>query len=222
MKKITNFLKTYWRIWLILLFVSALFLFFYRVARSVGVLDLTSLIVREFGILTYYLFIMGFLLAVNFFTFGRKNSKSWGVYRILGLFGVLFFSISLPFIFEGKKSLAQASNDPRFNLITLGLIFSILLFAVGEILLYLYNLLQNSNKNIDADKFNMTCPTCYGKGFVDLNDIKRLGMEKDWTQGYCRYCDGDGKVEKGKTRFENPLSTENHGWHELAKKFNKD
>jgi hypothetical protein len=222
MKKITNFLKTYWRIWLILLFVSALFLFFYRVARSVGVLDLTSLIVREFGILTYYLFIMGFLLAVNFFTFGRKNSKSWGVYRILGLSGVLFFSISLPFIFEGKKSLAQASNDPHFNLITLGLIFSILLFAVGEILLYLDNLLQNSNKNIDADKFNMTCPTCYGKGFVDLDDIKRLGMEKKWGQGYCRYCDAKGKVERGDTFEKNPLNTENHGWHELAKKFNKD
>jgi hypothetical protein len=181
-----------------------------------------SSIVGELSKVLYYLFIMGFLLAVQFFTFGRKNSKSWGVYRILGLFGVLFFSISLSFIFEGKKSLAQASNDSRFNLITLGLIFSILLFAVGEILLYLYNLLQNSNKNIDADKFNMTCPTCYGKGFVDLNDIKRLGMEKDWTQGYCRYCDGDGKVEKGKTRFETPLSTENHGWHELQKKYNKD
>ena len=220
MKKITNFLKTYWWIWLILLFVSALFLFFYRVARSIGLPSLISSIVGEFGIITYYLFFIGFILAVQFFTFGRKNSKSWGVYRILGLCGVLFFSISLSFIFEGKKSLAQASNDSRFNLITLGLIFSILLFAVGEILLYLYNLLQNSNKNIDADKFNMTCPTCYGKGFVDLNDIKRLGMEKDWTQGYCRYCDGDGKVEKGKTRFGNPLSTENHGWHELQKKYN--
>ena len=222
MKKITNFLKTYWWIWLILLVISALFLFFYVLARSFGLPALISSIIHEFGIITYYLFFIGFILAVQFFTFGRKNSKSWGVYRILGLFGVLFFSISLSFIFEGKKSLAQASNDPRFNLITLGLIFSILLFAVGEILLYLYNLLQNSNKNIDADKFNMTCPTCYGKGFVDLNDIKRLGMEKDWTQGYCRYCDGDGKVEKGKTRFGNPLSTENHGWHELQKKYNED
>jgi len=214
MKKITNFLKTYWWIWLILLVVSALFLF-------IGVPAIrSSIVVGELSKVPYYFLIGGFFIMLHSFTFGRKNSKSWGVYRILGLCGVLFFSISLPFIFEGKKSLAQASNDPHFNLITLGLIFSILLFAVGEILLYLYNLLQNSNKNIDADKFNMTCPTCYGKGFVDLNDIKRLGMEKDWTQGYCRYCDGDGKVEKGKTRFENPLSTENHGWHELQKIFN--
>jgi DnaJ-class molecular chaperone len=57
----------------------------------------------------------------------------------------------------------------------------------------------------------MTCPRCYGKGFVDLNDIKRLGMEKEWKQGFCRYCEGEGEVEKGKTKILNPLGPV---WHE--------
>jgi DnaJ-class molecular chaperone len=54
----------------------------------------------------------------------------------------------------------------------------------------------------------MTCPRCYGKGFVDLHDIKRLGMEEKWGQGYCRYCDGEGKVKMGKTKELNPLDTQ--------------
>ncbi len=207
MKKITNFLKTYWWIWLILLVVSALFLFF-------GAPAIGSFLYRLFCGFA----LTSLMLFCWIFTFGRQNSKCWGVYRILGLIGSIFLFICLYIILK-RRSLYDALNDSNFNIYTLGLIFSILLFAVGEILLYLDNLLQNSNK---ADKFNMTCPTCYGKGFVDLNDIKRLGMEKDWTQGYCRYCDGNGKVEKGKTKVESPLVTENHGYHELRKIFNKD
>lgn len=211
MEKITNFLKTYWWIWLILLVVSALYLFF-------GAPAIGSFLYNLFGVLLSTALVSIFWI----FTFGRNNSKSWGVFRILGLSGILIFCIFLSFIFEGKKGLYQASNDSLFNFSFLGLIFSILLFAVGEILLYLDKILQNSNKNIDADNFNMTCPTCYGKGFVDLDDIKRLGMEKKWGQGYCRYCDAKGKVERGDTFEKNPLNTENHGWHELAKNFNKD
>ncbi len=52
---------------------------------------------------------------------------------------------------------------------------------------------------------SMTCPRCYGKGFVDLNDIKRLGMEGRWSQGYCKYCDGEGDVKKGQTKELDPL-----------------
>jgi hypothetical protein len=155
------------------------------------------------------------------FTFGRNNSKSWGFYRMVGLLGSIFLFFVLYRILN-RMGLYEALNDSHFNIYTLGLIFSILLFAVGEILLYLDKILQNSNKNIDADKFNMTCPTCYGKGFVDLDDIKRLGMEKKLGQGYCRFCDGEGDVEKGKTITKNPLNTENHGLNELAKIFNKD
>ena len=48
----------------------------------------------------------------------------------------------------------------------------------------------------------MNCPTCIGKGFVDLNDIKRLGKEDEWEQGYCRYCRGKGDFTKGITKKE--------------------
>jgi hypothetical protein len=42
------------------------------------------------------------------------------------------------------------------------------------------------------------------KGFVDLIDIKRLDRENEWVQGYCRYCDAQGFVERGKTKKINP------------------
>jgi hypothetical protein len=78
-----------------------------------------------------------------------------------------------------------------------------------------------SNENIISDNLKnnggsntMTCPRCFGKGFVDLNDIKRLGMQDFWDQGFCRYCDGQGEVEKGKTKVINPLNTEiGPSWH---------
>lgn len=50
----------------------------------------------------------------------------------------------------------------------------------------------------------MICPRCLGKGFVDLNDIQRLAREGYWGQGYCRYCDAQGFVERGKTKEINP------------------
>ena len=53
-------------------------------------------------------------------------------------------------------------------------------------------------------KSEMICPRCLGKGFVDLNDIKRLDRENEWDQGYCRYCDAQGFVERGKTKIINP------------------
>ena len=65
----------------------------------------------------------------------------------------------------------------------------------GEIALYLHKLTEF-----------MICPRCVGKGFVDKNDITRLGMEGSWSQGYCRYCDGKGKVDVGKTKKINPKS----------------
>ena len=65
------------------------------------------------------------------------------------------------------------------------------------------------------DGSSMTCPRCYGKGFVDLNDIKRLGMEGVWEQGYCRYCDGEGEVKKGQTKELNPLRIDiGPVWHD--------
>lgn len=57
---------------------------------------------------------------------------------------------------------------------------------------------------INLNKDEMFCPRCVGKGFVDLNDIKRLDREGEWGMGYCRYCDGQGFVERGKTKIVNP------------------
>jgi hypothetical protein len=34
-------------------------------------------------------------------------------------------------------------------------------------------------------------------------------MENQWGQGFCRYCDGIGEVEKGKTKEINPLKGKN-------------
>ena len=59
---------------------------------------------------------------------------------------------------------------------------------------------------INLNKDEMFCPRCVGKGFVDLNDIKRLDRKEEWAMGYCRYCDGQGFVERGKTKLVNPRS----------------
>jgi hypothetical protein len=208
MEKITNFLKTYWWIWLILLVASSLFLIFGASAIGSFLGNLMS------GIFTIALFGLIWL-----YTFGRGQTQSWGVFRILGILGVLFFILVLYFgpFDDGKNNLREALDNSFFNFASLGLIISLFLFVLGEIFLYLDNL-QNSIKNIELDKLNtsnnMTCPRCYGKGFVDLNDIKRLGKEQGWGQGFCRYCDGEGKVEKGKTKILNPLSDIGPGWHE--------
>ncbi len=46
------------------------------------------------------------------------------------------------------------------------------------------------------------CPRCLGKGDVDLEDLKRLGMELKWATGPCAYCQGKGEVsEKMKSRI---------------------
>ena len=217
MEKITNFLKTYW--WILLVASSLFFIFG---ANAIG-----SFVFYLIGLI----FIISFLYLPWIYTFGRGQTQSWGVFRILGILGVLFFI----FIFYagpfdgGKRRIEEAIDNSLFNFASLGLIFSLFLFVLGEIFLYLDNL-QNSIENIKAQlphlkpRFNlseenasnsMTCPRCYGKGFVDLNDIKRLGMEQEWGQGFCRYCEGEGEVEKGKTKILNPLGTDiGPAWHE--------
>lgn len=39
------------------------------------------------------------------------------------------------------------------------------------------------------------CPRCVGKGYVDMDDIKRLKNELKWMPGKCAYCNGAGKVK---------------------------
>lgn len=40
------------------------------------------------------------------------------------------------------------------------------------------------------------CPRCIGKGFVDLDDIRRLNRQLKWVPAPCAYCDATGRVEK--------------------------
>jgi hypothetical protein len=212
MEKITNFLKTYWWIWLILLVASSL-LFIIGASAIISFYDKLLNVLRGFFGL---IIVIGFLKLIWDFTFGRGKTLSWGVFRILGIIGVLLFSSGLylgPFQ-EGENNLSEALDNSFFNFASLGLIFSLFLFVLGEIFLYLDNL-QNSIENIEANNLgkvkasnSMTCPRCYGKGFVDLDDIKRLGMEQKWGQGFCRYCGGEGEVEKGITKTLNPLITD--------------
>ena len=217
MEKITRILKKYWWIWLILLLISALFLIF-------GASKIRSFVGNVFSTLVF----IALSLLCWAYTFGREQTKSWGVFRILGIVGVLFFVLTLylgPFD-EGKNNFNKALDQRGFNFLSLGLVFSLFFFVLGEIFLYLENL-QNSIKAIERDilfkekKSNtMTCPRCYGKGFVDLNDIKRLGMDQEWGQGFCRYCEGEGEVEKGKTKILNPLRTDiGPAWHESENEY---
>ena len=198
MEKIKNFLKTYWWIWLLLLVISALFLFFGK--HAIGSLLYNFLI---------SCFIAFSVISSIVWPLSRVHIISWGIYRLLGLFGIVCFAVAISIIIDNSKSLFDAQNHPLFYFFTRGLFFSILLYSFGEILLYLNNLQKSIKENNEINNSNMTCPTCYGKGFVDLNDIKRLGMEKDWTQGYCKYCNGEGKVRKGITMFKNPLNKDN-------------
>jgi hypothetical protein len=91
--------------------------------------------------------------------------------------------------------LEYRKDDLNDNKHLLWMLICVLAIIGGEIALYLHKLTEF-----------MICPRCVGKGFVDKNDITRLGMEGSWSQGYCRYCDGKGKVDVGKTKKINPKS----------------
>ena len=131
--------------------------------------------------------------------------------RSIGLAIILLFSIILYFgpLNEGKDKIAVSFKHPLFTHIIICLITGIIIFCFAEILIYLNKIFSTKieDKETNIEDKEMTCPRCYGKGFVDLNDIKRLGKEKEWGQGYCRYCDGKGEVFKGKTKIVNPLSS---------------
>ena len=64
---------------------------------------------------------------------------------------------------------------------------------------------SNSSSSESKSDNLVVCPRCYGKAYVDLNDIKRLGMEHTWSHaGPCGYCDGTGRVRASKVRFVSP------------------
>jgi DnaJ-class molecular chaperone len=62
------------------------------------------------------------------------------------------------------------------------------------------NINNNNNSKSTGDsnqpKLERFCPRCVGKGFVDDNDIKRLGKERTWSPGVCGFCKGTGYVER--------------------------
>ena len=125
----------------------------------------------------------GVFIILAVYALFNKELRIWRVFRA---FGISIFV----FNFIGYRSDNQ--ND---NIHLSWMIFSLLAIIGGEIALYLHKLTEF-----------MICPRCVGKGFVDKNDITRLGMEGSWSQGYCRYCDGKGKVDVGKTKRINPRS----------------
>jgi hypothetical protein len=65
---------------------------------------------------------------------------------------------------------------------------------------------NNNNNNSKSTgesyqpKLERFCPRCVGKGYVDDNDIKRLGRERTWQSGSCGFCRGTGYVERTDTR----------------------
>jgi hypothetical protein len=200
-EKITKFLMKYWWIWLVLLVISSLFLIF---GRSVIGSFLTNLF--------WNVLAMAFVFFLHRYTFGNAKTKTWGIFRLIGILGTLFFSWVLFEVFKiSFERQADVHIHPYFSIASIGLICSFLFFSIGEILNYLEhihntNIKIMANYSFDKEQENqkMICPRCLGKGFVDLNDIKRLGMETRWEQGACPYCGGQGNVKRGKTIEKDP------------------
>ncbi len=199
-EKITKFLMKYWWIWLILLVISSLFLIF---GRSVIGSFLTNLF--------WNVFAMAFVFYMYRYTFGNAKTKTWGIFRLIGILGTLFSSWGLFEVFKiSFTKLSEWPNHPYFKIASIGLILSLLFFSIGEIINYLEHI-HHTNEKIAKYSYQnkqenqkMLCPRCLGKGFVDLNDIKRLGMETRWKQGACPYCGGQGNVKRGKTIEKDP------------------
>ena len=64
---------------------------------------------------------------------------------------------------------------------------------------FLRNIFRSNSPKIE-------CPRCLGKGFVNMEDIKRLKREFKWKPGSCAYCNGTGKV-KSETIKKIPVDT---------------
>lgn len=58
---------------------------------------------------------------------------------------------------------------------------------------WLHKLFNKANAN---ENTGITCPRCLGKGYVDMEDIKRLHQELRWRPGSCAYCNATGKVDE--------------------------
>lgn len=117
------------------------------------------------------------------------HKKSWGYFRTIGIFGSIITVIIITFVlmdFCKTRSFFQAIQNPTIVIWYCIFFAFILSIAIGEILRYL--------DKIRSLKKNIKCPRCNGTGFVDLNDIKRLGMEEFWHKGGCNFCERNGSV----------------------------
>ncbi len=97
-------------------------------------------------------------------------------------------------------------------------VIDFILEIIGSILLFFLETSSN-DKNESKDESNkpkleMFCPRCLGKGFVDSNDIKRLGQERTWHPDKCGYCKGNGYVERGSVKYRDPRTgeTSSYSW----------
>jgi serine/threonine protein kinase len=53
---------------------------------------------------------------------------------------------------------------------------------------------ENQSNNLKNELIK--CPRCLAKGYVDLDDIVRLGNEEFWLPGPCALCDQSGKITR--------------------------
>jgi hypothetical protein len=128
----------------------------------------------------------------------KTDLSDYLFYKLLSISGWILVGLVYVGLFIKTEILALFTQTFFLQIHSVA-ISGILVFSIGNICLIL---MKNRGKT------KMTCPRCIGKGFVDLNDIKRLGKEEDWIQGCCKYCDGNGEVIKGKTTLLSPIWTD--------------
>jgi len=150
------------------------------------------------------------LLLIGYYTIFNGQSKTWGIFRFAGLLG-FFFSAEIIYygcMNEGKINIIKSMDNRYFLPLMIIFLTSIIIFILGEFFLYL-NKLQDSIEQIQrflsSNSDYVICPRCLGKGFVDLEDISRLGKANEWHQGPCSYCVGCGKVTSVQIWQRNPL-----------------
>lgn len=167
-----------------------------------------SFIYKAFSNVLYVLSIGAFLYLIYKYTLGRGILGIWGVFRLIGILGVILFFITIVYMLSEKHLLVILDDvDEKVKFFRLcGLIIaSFSLIGLGEILLYLHKLnfkikqLTKPTENNKEALQVMTCARCLGKGYVDKIDISRFDMEGKWLPGWCGYCAGMGNVETGRT-----------------------
>ncbi len=126
---------------------------------------------------------------------------SWWAIRITSLIGIVYSQGLLVYgllVWRGRERIDGGIFNEKLEPVLLLLVSSVIVFLSGEMLFHL--------RKISNSKSRMICPSCMGKGFVDLKDLERMGKARDQSgQGYCRFCDGQGDVPRGITKIKDPL-----------------